>query len=95
MTPFPHSEPLRLACRHFRPKENDLRVEHVLGSNAGETIEIPTYAAVDPQALRIESKRLTRQYGHDFLHGLTASGASEIVRRSLQEAFQFAVSSSE
>ena len=95
MTPFQHSEPLKLACRHFRPKKNDLRVEYVMGSIPGEAIEVPTYASVDPQALQLESKRLAREYGYHFLHGLAALGSSEIVRRSLQEAFQHAVSPSE
>ena len=93
MTPFEHGESLKLACRHFRPKVNDLRVEFVRGSIPDEVIEVPTYAAVDPQALQVETKRLARQYGYHFLHELETLGASELVRRTLQEAFWYCVSS--
>ncbi len=91
MTPSQHSEPLRLACRHFRPKITDVTVEFVRGIVPGEVVEVPTYAAVDPRALHIESKRLARQYGQIFLRELATSGSSEIVQRTLQEAFRHAV----
>ena len=93
MTPFEHGESLKLTCRHFRPKANDLRVEYVRGSIPDEVIEVPTYAAVDPQALQVETKRLARHYGYHFLHELAALGASDFVQRTLQEAFRYSVSS--
>ena len=88
------SEPLRLACRQFRPKNNDITAKLVRGSVPGEMVEVPTYAAVDPRALQVELGKLARQYGYIFLHELAESGPSEIVKRTFQEAFRYAVSQS-
>lgn len=92
MDPSARGEPLRIVSRHFRPQNNDIVVEFVRGSVPGEVVEVPTYAAVDARALRIELERLAKCYGYGFLHELATSGTSEIVRRTLQEAFQYAVS---
>ena len=88
------SESLRLACRPFRPKYNDITAKFVRGTVPGEMVEVPTYAAVDPRALQVELGKLARQYGYIFLDELAESGSSEIVKRTFQEAFRYAVSHS-
>ena len=88
------SEPLRLACRPFQPKHNDITAKFVRGIVPGEMVEVPAYAAVDRRALQVELKRLARQYGYIFLQELADSGSSEIVKRTFQEAFRYAVSQS-
>ena len=86
------SEPLKLVCRRFRPENNDITAKFVRGSVPGEILEVPTYAAIDPRSLQVELEKLARQFGYIFLHELEASGSSEIVKRTFQEAFRYAVS---
>jgi hypothetical protein len=85
------SNPLIIPCGHFRPRDTDIDIKHIGGTNADTYLSIPTYAAVDLSYLKAEIRRNIWHFTDVFYSNTIANTSPRILKRTLEIAIAFSV----
>ena len=92
MANVPGAPSILIDCRPFQPAESDVISDYTRGEEIGAVITVPTYAAIDLQAIEQEVCAKARPFGRAFVDTMDTESASSLAVRILKGAFAYAVS---